>query len=276
MAQQMMSVHPDLQQQYYRIGAQTPQSCETETAKVTTIRKLVEELKNSRDEMLRERRWDSFMNKGLLVATMIRDTCKVSLQVITSVGGALPGKAGMKIELLGTGAVAMIDLSGAVTESVMSGDWEGTKKVGLGAANSFLNTEAVGSTAKVFKAPAVKNFSYAVTQGLNASDGASASQAGDTRNANQSVRNMGYDAFSYGISELDDPVSKKIRLATSLVKDADNYATSVISAIDVYYQNKDTSETSINNIKTMMNKSVSQAEGALRKAVVELEGCLAA
>ncbi len=107
----MSSNIPALDRAYKKAGTLTPASCVDLSRKISNIQRQIQALEDYTSEMQSSVRTQQRLNKGLLVATIIRDTCVAFLDLA---GALAPGKTGEWTAKLGNAAISTASSLGEV------------------------------------------------------------------------------------------------------------------------------------------------------------------
>lgn len=99
----MSSKIPALDRAYKKAGTLTPASCVDLSRKITNIQRQIQALEDYTTEMQSSIRTQQRLNKGLLVATIIRDSCVAFLDLAAALA---PGKTGEWTAKLGNAAIS--------------------------------------------------------------------------------------------------------------------------------------------------------------------------
>ena len=107
----MSSKIPALDRTYKKAGTLTPASCVDLSRKITNIQRQIQALEDYTTEMQSSIRTQQRLNKGLLVATIIRDTCVAFLDLAAALA---PGKTGEWTAKLGNAAISTASSVGEI------------------------------------------------------------------------------------------------------------------------------------------------------------------
>ena len=107
----MSSRIPALDRAYKKAGTLTPASCVDLSRKIANIQRQIQALEDYTTEMQSSIRTQQRLNKGLLVATIIRDSCVAFLDLAAALA---PGKTGEWTAKLGNAAISTASSVGEI------------------------------------------------------------------------------------------------------------------------------------------------------------------
>ena len=99
----MSSKIPALDRAYKKAGTLTPASCVDLSRKIANIQRQIQALEDHTTEMQSSIRTQQRLNKGLMLATIVRDTCVAFLDLAAALA---PGKTGEWTAKLGNAAIS--------------------------------------------------------------------------------------------------------------------------------------------------------------------------
>ena len=107
----MSSNIPALDRAYKKAGTLTPASCVDLSRKIANIQRQIQALEDYTTEMQSSIRTQQRLNKGLLLATVVRDTCVAFLDLAAALA---PGKTGEWTAKLGNAAISTASSVGEI------------------------------------------------------------------------------------------------------------------------------------------------------------------
>ena len=107
----MSSRIPALDRAYKKAGTLTPASCVDLSRKIANIQRQIQALEDYTTEMQSSIRTQQRLNKGLLLATVVRDTCVAFLDLAAALA---PGKTGEWTAKLGNAAISTASSVGEI------------------------------------------------------------------------------------------------------------------------------------------------------------------
>lgn len=280
MPRTLMSPNPALQQTYYRFNVYQPQSCSGEAEKVANFRRMLESLKQEKQSFLRQNTRLGRLNKGLLAAKLIKETCYSFLDLTAAFAGDILDKAdptglsGKKVTLVATAGMGAIDMSQAGAELAYGqGSWGNVIETGT---RSTIN---MGSA--LADGPVQQSAAYLVNQGVNTYDLGKGSLGGNTSQVHSAIENMSFDNASFVLEmtkeNLSGPAADGVgglKSALSTVKAARRYGQALDEALEEYRISTEDTQRSRQVIKETMEQSIARIEEALNKAQQAYNRCM--
>lgn len=256
---------PIIAQAYQKKGALTPQSCKDVSAKIRNIQRLIESVEEVYQQQTSLNQRMNMLNKGLLITTVVRDTCKAFLNLAADL---LPEGPAEKVASLGP---ALIDTAQSGAEI-----YHGQANLGEVAQRtaSTLQSQMPGKTPaqQVWKAKAgqVTN-ATGLVQATNGADAATRKREAEKFAVNTVVDQAKMIVDLAG----DTPGLKKVSSGFGVFKSAANYSYDLDAAQDAYFDE---------HLRLMESKYTSQVnhthqikklQTMLSEALAEFEACAA-
>lgn len=224
----MSSKIPALDRAYKKSGTLTPASCVDLSRKIQNIQRQIQALEDYTAEMQSSIRTQQRLNKGLLVATIIRDTCVAFLDLAAALA---PGKTGEWTAKIGNAAISTASSVGEISagqgDALTIGQRTFDTAVGLVPGNS---AGAVFGVAKAQQASSIAT--------LIKASGESDATAREREVIKTSTIMMLDNAIStVDLAKLgkEAPGLDKVGKGLSMVKASANYGFNLRSAQDAYF-----------------------------------------
>ena len=224
----MSSKIPALDRAYKKSGTLTPASCVDLSRKIQNIQRQIQALEDYTAEMQSSIRTQQRLNKGLLVATIIRDTCVAFLDLAAALA---PGKTGEWTAKIGNAAISTASSVGEISagqgDALTIGQRTFDTAVGLVPGNS---AGAVFGVAKAQQASSIATLIKA------------SGESDATAREREVIKTGTIMMLDNAISTVDlaklgkeAPGLDKVGKGLSMVKASANYGFNLRSAQDAYF-----------------------------------------
>lgn len=224
----MSSKIPALDRAYKKSGTLTPASCVDLSRKIQNIQRQIQALEDYTAEMQSSIRTQQRLNKGLLVATIIRDTCVAFLDLAAALA---PGKTGEWTAKIGNAAISTASSVGEISagqgDALTIGQRTFDTAVGLVPGNS---AGAVFGVAKAQQASSIATLIKA------------SGESDATAREREVIKTSTIMMLDNAISRVDlaklgkeAPGLDKVGKGLSMVKASANYGFNLRSAQDAYF-----------------------------------------
>ncbi|MCL1629157.1 hypothetical protein M3N55_10475 [Roseibaca sp. V10] len=267
-----MCVNPELQQTYFRFNIYQPQTCTGEAEKVANIRREIGALKEEQQAFLRQNTKLGRLNKGLLVAQLIKETSYSFLDLAAAFAGDVldkldpTGVSGKNVEIVATAGMSSIDMTESLTNLAYGqGSWGNVIET------STRSTINIG--AALADGPTQQAYAYLGTQGMNTYDLGRGSLGGQPDQTRQALENMGFDNATYVLGTVSDSLSGNAKTGVSglnnalkTVKASRRYGQALETALEEYRVSQEDSNRSREVISESIAHSIAKLEAALQEA----------
>jgi len=261
-----------MQQSHFRFGVQEPQSCRGAQEKINNLRRELTAIKKLKEEALAVQDRLEFLNKSLLVAGLIKETCYSFLDLAVSLGSdILPEPLGKKVGIVGNAGMASMEMSETLMEYSLGQSTGGdVLRTSAGALN-----KALPANSNIDKA-----LQYSTDQNLQMFEVMDVSRKGDTEKTRQAVQtastNMSLDAVIFQLDTMPENTQgvKYLKSGVSTVKAAKRYNDALETTFDSYLEEKEGISESRFALKQRMRGMVEAAHEKLEKALSEFSHCM--
>lgn len=267
-----MSPNFSKQQSHFRFNIYEPSTCGGAQAKIDNLRNQLNAIRKQKEEALAIQDRLEFYNRGILIASLIKETSYSFLDLAVSIGSAfLPPPMAKQVELVGNAGMGSIDMATTITE-YGHGQASGRDvvKTGVGALNK--NLSAQDNIQKAMK--------YGTSQNLEMIDVLDVAKKGDTEKTRKQVQtagtNMSMDAVIFQLDIMPDnaPGAKHMKSGIATVKAAKRYGDALEDTFDGYLEEKEGITKARSSIKQRMRRQVEGAQENLDKALKEFSHCM--
>lgn len=280
MPRTLMSPNPALQQTYYRFNIYQPQTCSGEADKVANIRREIEALKQEKQAYLRENTKLGRLNRGLLAAKLIKETCYSFLDLTAAFAGDIldkvdrTGISGKKVEIVATSGMASIDMTESLTNLAYGqGSWGNVIETGT--------RSAINIGGSVAEGPAQQTYAYLGGKGMNTYDLGRASLGGSPDQTRQALENMSFDNATFVLGTVSESLSGDaadgiggLSSALKTIKASRRYSQALDEALEEYRLSQEDTQRSRQVIKDNMEHSIARLQSALQEAERAYHRCM--
>ena len=224
----MSSRIPALDRAYKKTGTLTPTSCVDLSRKIANIQRQIQALEDYTAEMQSSIRTLQRLNKGLLVATVIRDSCVAFLDLAAELA---PGKTGKWTAKLGNAAISTASSVGEIATG--QGDALTIGQRTFDTAVGLVDDKSAGAILGVAKAQQASSIATLIK-----ASGESDATAREREVIKTSTIMMLDNAIStVKLANLgsEAPVLDKVEKGLNMVKASANYGFNLRSAQDAYF-----------------------------------------
>lgn len=277
-----MSADPRLQQCHFRSQFMEPKQCSSQFEKIANLRRNLDGIKKERQRFLSENDTLKMVTQGLLIATLVKETCysfldlsaAIAEDAIETFGGPKAKPYVTKIKFVATSGMAAIDMSHAISQKAVGiGSWGGVTET---AATSGVSV--VGSLAK---GPTQEAAAHAASQAVNLYGIGKAGISGNNKTALHGMEDLSFDHVSFllqGIqNELPGAASQRIaalKVGTETLKAARRYNRALEQALADFQKNSDGARETRSRVVRQMDQIIQSIEKKLETAQREYQSCI--